>query len=387
MKVKELLNLIPDEILEKIGKDVVVDKVNNKLTGKTIFKVLLFSLAETTRISLRTVERVYNSALFNQFAEKSISKSRHSSFSDRLRKINPAYFSSIFEHLVKTYHDRIPKNKQNYIYRFDATLIGLSSKLCSYGLKCGSKYKSHIKVVIGQKGLIPTSLYFCENNSEINDNIALGNAIASASVSKNDIIVFDRGIYDSKKFIHFSESGLTFVSRLQHNRSFKIIENMDINSVNDKKILNDQKILLHQKKKHYFSVPFRMIRIKSDQKKPDILLFTNNFSLTADEISEIYRRRWDIEVFFKFIKQELNMKHFLARNPNGIKSHIYMILIFSILLLIYKSSNNLTGFKFVKWDFFHELEMEVISDIISICGGDPKIFFKQHNSSESRASL
>jgi len=163
MRVKELLNLIPDKILEDIGREVNVDRVNNKLTGKIMFKVMLFSLAETTRISLRTIERIYNSVLFNKFTEgEKNNKSRHSSFSDRLRKINPSYFASIFEHLVKAYSDRIPKNKESNLYRFDATLIGLSSKLCNIGLKCGSKYQRHVKVVIGQKGLIPTSILFLQ---------------------------------------------------------------------------------------------------------------------------------------------------------------------------------------------------------------------------------
>jgi len=215
----------------------------------------------------------------------------------------------------------------------------------------------------------------------------LRNAITASSVSKNDIIVFDRGINNTKQFIDLTESDLTFVTRLQHNRAFKVLENLNIYPFINDAIVSDQKVLLHMRKKKYFDTPFRMIQIKKNNDEKDILIFTNNFSLNAEEISEIYRRRWDIEVFFKFIKQELNMKHFLARNLNGIKTHIYMILILSILLLIYKSTNNLTGFKFVKWDFFHELEIEVIGDIISQCGGNQKIFLEKYQFAESKGVL
>ncbi len=65
-RVRDLLALIPDSILQSIGKNTGVDYHNQKLTGERIFKVLLFSLAETSRISYRVVEKVYESFLFQQ---------------------------------------------------------------------------------------------------------------------------------------------------------------------------------------------------------------------------------------------------------------------------------------------------------------------------------
>ena len=259
-------------------------------------------------------------------------------------------------------------------------MIGLSAKLFGEGLDCGGPYQTHFKITIGQKGLIPASVYFCKDKSEINEDIAIKNAIAEASVSKNDILVFDRGLQSAKTYANLTKSELTFVTRIRNERKHKVIESYSINTtkISTGSVLSDQKIVLwHSKRQSYFKTHFRLVIIQGSDNK-EIHILTNNFTLPAEEIGEIYRKRWDIEVFFKFVKQELNLKHFLARNRNGLTVYIYMILIFSILLLIYKTKNSLTGYKFVKWDFFHELEIEIVGDIVLLCGGNQQIFNEKY---------
>jgi hypothetical protein len=376
VKVGELLSLIPDEVLEKIGNDMKVDKVNQFLTGKTIFKVLLFSLAQTTRISLRYIENTYNSAIFQQYlnnGDKKI-KGRHSSFADRLKKVTPDYFANIFNYLVDTCHAKLPSKEVNAIYRFDATIIGISSKLFK-GIVCGSIEKEHIKVVIGQKGLIPSSVYFCKDPSEASDDKAIRQAIVESSVSSNDIITFDRGVCAGKTFVELSDSRKMFVSRVKKDRKYQLLENYEI-PINSS-ITSDQKVLIFSAGVKPLTPEFRLIKVKT--KDDELVLLTNMFHLSSIEIAQIYKRRWDIEVLFRFLKQELNLKHFLSRTQNGMMTYIYMILIFAVLLLFYKNSNALTGFKFVKMSFFQELENEIICDLIKISGGDPTIFLKKFN--------
>ncbi|WP_425386687.1 transposase [Wolbachia endosymbiont (group A) of Barypeithes pellucidus] len=77
--------------------------------------------------------------------------------------------------------------------------------------------------------------------------------------------------------------------------------------------------------------------------------------MPAYEVTELYRRRWDIEVFFKFIKQNLGYKHFLSHAMNGIKVYIYMIIITALLFLVYKIRNNLRGFKIALLQFTLDL--------------------------------
>ena len=88
-------------------------------------------------------------------------------------------------------------------------------------------------------------------------------------------------------------------------------------------------------------------------------------------MAEIYKQRWEIEVFFKFIKQNLNFSHLLSRNENGVKVIMYMTLITAILLIVYKKLNDLKGNKIPKLKFAQELEVLIIKDIVEKCGGNP----------------
>jgi len=106
------------------------------------------------------------------------------------------------------------------------------------------------------------------------------------------------------------------------------------------------------------------------------LFLTNNKSLTAHEISEIYKRRWDIEVFFRFIKQELNFDHIFSYNENGTKVMMYMILITAMLIVVYKKANKIEGYKIAKLKLADELQMEIIKDIVVAYGGDQKKLIK-----------
>ena len=88
-------------------------------------------------------------------------------------------------------------------------------------------------------------------------------------------------------------------------------------------------------------------------------------------MAELYKRRWEIEVFFKFIKQHLDFSHLLSRNENGMKVEMYMTLITAILLIVYKKENGLSGYKMAKLRLAIEIESLLIKEIVLICGGDP----------------
>lgn len=98
---------------------------------------------------------------------------------------------------------------------------------------------------------------------------------------------------------------------------------------------------------------------------------SNNFELTALEITEIYRKRWEIESFFRFIKQELNFSQLINRNLNGVKVMIYMTLILASLIIVYKKKNQLKGYKIVKQKITNEIQQELIREIVILSGGNP----------------
>ena len=116
--------------------------------------------------------------------------------------------------------------------------------------------------------------------------------------------------------------------------------------------------------------PFRLIVAKTKvEDSKDFWFITNDFDLSAKEVAQAYRRRWDIEVFFRFIKQELNVSHLVSLNKNGIEVMLYMTLIVAMLILIYKKANKI-GYKTAKRRFKMELRNLAIAMIIVICEGN-----------------
>ena len=112
-----------------------------------------------------------------------------------------------------------------------------------------------------------------------------------------------------------------------------------------------------------------------DESATEYWFITNDFELRPKEIANAYRRRWDIEVFFRFIKQELNASHLISLNKNGIEVIFYMTLITAMLVLIYKRANNV-GYKTAKRRFAMEIRDLAIAMISVQCGGNPALFFK-----------
>lgn len=123
-------------------------------------------------------------------------------------------------------------------------------------------------------------------------------------------------------------------------------------------------------------MPFRLIVGQSKtEPKRQYWFITNDFKMTAREVADAYRRRWDIEVFFRFIKQELNISHLVSLNKNGMQVILYMALIVAMLVLIYKKANNI-GYKTAKRRFAMEIRNLAIAMIVVQCGGNPAVVFK-----------
>jgi IS4 transposase len=100
---------------------------------------------------------------------------------------------------------------------------------------------------------------------------------------------------------------------------------------------------------------------------------TNPFDEDAYVIADIFKQRWEIEIFFKFIKQNLNVKHLVSHNINGIKVMLYMTMILAILILAYKKLNKIKGYKIAKLKFEIDLDNSIIREIVLLCGGNPNL--------------
>ena len=209
----------------------------------------------------------------------------------------------------------------------------------------------------------------------------------------SNIYIIDRGVQSTRTMHKFSKENIPFVIRSKENRKYVEVKSLlrDQDTTKDMggfELVKDSIVHLytgipiHNKKGNIHhketlvESPFRLIIIK-DKTSPnkEFWFISNEFDLPAQEITRFYRRRWDIEVFFRFIKQELHVSHLVSMNKNGIEVMIYMTLIVAMLILIYKKANNI-GYKTAKRRFKMEVRNLIIAMIVTFSGGDPNKLFK-----------
>ena len=381
---KELLSFLPIELLEQTAVQTQVDKNVKKLFGKDMFLLLLMAVLDSERVSLRVMEDLYNHHKFQLLAaiEKD-STTRFTSLSDRLMHIKAEFFEELFkatyENLSKQYSIR--QMQKHSIIRFDSTTISASAKLLTLGMVNGmpnAKSKEHdfkqVKITMGFDGLFTHSAKIFTDQKYLAEDLTLGETITEYSESKDNIVVFDRGLKKRTVFARFSEQGKLFVTRINPTKSYQVINtNDDIQSLKSDALqfISDEWVYLFHQKRNKLKVPFRLIQAKRKQDGQKLFFITNIKNMDAITIADIYKSRWDIEVFFRFLKQELNLKHFTSYSINGIKVMLYVLLIAAMLIMLYKKYNNIDGYKRAKIRFMQAIETEVTRMIVEICGGNP----------------
>lgn len=363
MQVSQVLNYIPKWELENLSIEYKVDHQVKKLHGQTMFQLLLFSMLNIKNNSLRVMEEFYHSLALKSIANTSYKGVKYNSIRDRLVNINPDYFEAIFNSCLKKYN----------IISFDSTLVSISSKLLKEGMTINQKGdKKYIKFSIAFSNIPIHSKIFTEQ-SFVSEDFALKELIKECPLSIDNILVFDRGLQARATLEEFNNDNLTFVTRLNNYTRFEKINEFEITEKETERLLleRDLEVILYDKRSKKTQKFLRLI-IANEKESGEVFYFlTNNKTLTTKEVAEIYKQRWEIEVFFKFIKQHLNFSHLLSRNINGVKVIMYMTLITAILLIVYKKLNGLKGYKIPKLKFAHELEVLIIKDIVEKCGGNP----------------
>lgn len=374
MRFSELLHYITDEELSFLGAETKVDHQVKKLTGSIMFKLILYSLLEHGKPSLRVMEEYFNSAEFKSFTGINHLKTKYNSISDRITAINSDYFKKIFELLFDKFNKELQEEKS--VQKYDTTMVAISSKLVDWGMRIGSKTNKHqVKITVGMHGSLPCDFKIYTDQKYLCEDLTIPQVIYDYRYNKSGIVTFDRGVQKRGTFVKLNEKDILFVTRIKTNATYKSIKRREIqNSKHPQSVVITEDLevnFFEHSTKKIIPVSFRFIRGKVTATNEEICFVTNNFELEAYEVAQLYRKRWEIEVFFRFIKQQINFSHLLNRNLNGIKVMVYMSLILSMLIIVYKKKNNLTGYKIVMLKITNELQKHLIREIVILSGGDP----------------
>lgn len=237
-------------------------------------------------------------------------------------------FKKTFEWMLSKCQPLAPKHKfkfKNPLYSIDTTTIDLCLSLFDWATFRKTKGAVKLHVKLNHSGYLPT--FARMTTGKVHEQ----RIVPSIPLEKGDVVVFDRGFTSYPWYASLCNRGIYFVTRLKKNADYRIIKRNNVKKF--KHISSDQTIELkgfYSKKK----MPYHLRRIRS--KDPEtgkcIVLLTNNFKWSANTIAQIYKERWQIEIFFKALKQQLKVKSFVGTSKNALLSQLWVALIAYLLL-------------------------------------------------------
>lgn len=370
--VKELIGSFPKNLLADLGEQTNIDKNVSRLYGDRMFKLLLFSMLRSDRVSTRVMEYFYSTPFFNALSGKGGHTTRHSSIADRLSTMNPEYFQRLFEWSVGHFGKQLPgAGLLKKIKRFDSTMVAISSALVEWGMRVGRPPSDgypvvQLKFTMEMHAHLPASVKSFFDQPHLSEETALKEAILAADLQQGDLVVFDKGLKSRKTFQTFDKQGIHFITTGSTNVRYEVLEthrNIKGRKANGLKFIQDVKVHLYRDSNQVLEHPFRLIEAEILESGERIFFITNIWDLSAIKIACIYRHRWDIEVFFRFIKQQLNIKHLINRSKNGVKIQIFTALIAAILVLVFKLGNKIPSYKIAKMKFEDDLLLLIVNEL------------------------
>jgi hypothetical protein len=233
-------------------------------------------------------------------------------------------FSDFGQYLINLvaplYSDEKLKNSDldNSIFALDSTSISVSLKLWKWVRGENSRGAVKVHTLMDLRGSIPTFIHITDGKTHDINALDLIDVIANA------IYVMDKAYVDFSRLYLLDQAQSFFVVRAKENLRYEIIEKYsELDETTG--VLNDQKIRLKlAKTRSLYPKTLRKIDYYDFEKKRRLTFLTNNFHETAEEIAQVYRNRWEIEVFFKWIKQNLQIKKLWGRSENAVKTHIWV---------------------------------------------------------------
>lgn len=303
------------------------DKYVKKLTTESYLKLFLHAQLQGREGLRHIADDVLSKSFQQDLGLTSISAAQ---LSRKHKQVNPELLRQVFEHLVKRIFSkyRAPAHR-NKIKIIDSTTVVLC--LQKYKWAHFRKTKAGIKIhmrlsFLGEQDVIPEKATI--TNAKKNDRTQLDELVDEPGIT----YIFDRGYIDYTAFDRYCKKGIFFVTRLKNNACIEPLEFLEITA--DSSVSEDVIIRVgspQKKMKH----ELRMIHTEDSQGNL-LFLVTNRFDLTCDEISEMYRSRWVIETFFKWMKQHLRIKHFHGQSDRAVQNQIWIALIAYCLLLLVK---------------------------------------------------
>jgi hypothetical protein len=257
------------------------------------------------------------------------------------------YYSLLEKFEAEVKHKRLyARRLKRKIFIVDATTISLCLKLFDWAKFRQRKGAIKLHTVLDYDMSLPVFLHMSEGRKH---DVTI--AKKKLDIPSGSVLVMDKAYVDFKWLYNLDSSGVFFVTRLKKNADIHVVEKY-FRPGQKECILEDADVRMtgfYTARK--YPDKLRIVKVWDENNNKELIVLTNNFSWTAETISELYKARWDIETFFKHVKQVLKIKTFIGTSPNAVLIQVWTAMI-AILLLKYLQNkaqygwhlSNLVGF-------------------------------------------
>lgn len=340
--LQQILHLLPEDQFESFVGQHRADRYVKKLTCWNQLTILLYAQA-SSKDSLRDIETGLI-ASGNRWYHLGLETAAKSTLARANEKRPYQIYESLFYEVLKKCGNLSSGTARfsfkNDLYALDSTTIDLCLALFPWAKFRTEKGAIKLHTLFNVRSQIPTLVTITEG--KIND-VPPAHLIDFSSFAKGTIFVFDRGYNDYSLLQKIKDAGHHFVIRLKKGAHiFRILGHE--RAVHGKGVLTDETIAfaLPEAQESYPN-DLRLVTFHDDEHNETYQFLTDEFRLSALNIALVYKNRWQVELFFKWIKQHLQIKTFLGTSKNAVLTQIWIAMIYYLLLAWIKFQTKFKG--------------------------------------------
>jgi hypothetical protein len=335
--IRQIIDLVPRWMIESCAKKHKSDKGCSKYKAYDQFVALTYGQLNKCYTLNDISTGIGVSEIFIGDLGLNQSPAR-STMSDGNKKRDWRVFESLY-YKVLNHYGRVLKSesergiiaeiKDQTIKLIDSTTISLCLSMFDWAKFRTAKGGLKIHTCWDDNLQIPDLINITE--AKTHDRYGLGQLV----FSKGTIVVEDRGYFDFTLMLTRIRAENVFVTRIKTNTLYQTVKELDLPEKEDQDIIKDEIIVLTSNKAVETGISqeqLRLVHVYKEDENKVIEIITNNLAWSARTIADLYKKRWDIELFFKAMKQNLQIKTFLGTSENAVKSQIYVALISYLLV-------------------------------------------------------
>ena len=335
--IRQIIDLVPRWMIESCAKKHKSDKGCSKYKTYDQFVALTYGQLNKCYTLNDISTGIGVSEIFIGDLGLNQSPAR-STMSDGNKKRDWKVFESLYFRVLKHYERILSSESQRSIIAeikdqtvklIDSTTISLCLSMFDWAKFRTAKGGLKIHTCWDDNLQIPDLINITE--AKTHDCYGIGQLV----FSKGTIIVEDRGYFDFTLMLTRIKAENIFVTRIKTNTLYQTVQELDLPDDKDQDIIKDEIIKLTSAKAVEIGISeeqLRLVHVYKEDENKVIEIITNNLEWSARTIADLYKKRWDIELFFKAIKQNLQIKTFLGTSENAVKSQIYVALISYLLV-------------------------------------------------------